>query len=92
LNPGPPAPQAGVIIRTRRQAPETRLYDKAKLLNVLAKLKVSGLGEGTLRTLNINLENYAKRQTSTILNKLKIILQIERTKTGILEQIAAKTI
>jgi len=42
--------------------------------------------------LNINLENYAKRQTSTILNKLKIILQIERTKTGILEQIAAKTI
>ncbi len=56
MNPGPPAPQAGVIIRTRRQAPETRLYDKTQVLNVLAKLKASGIGEGTLRTLEYQLK------------------------------------
>jgi hypothetical protein len=46
LNPGPPAPQAGVIIRTRRRA--QRLFMprnlKGRIVNTLLKLKNSGLG------------------------------------------------
>ena len=43
LNPGPPAPQAGVIIRTRRQA-QPVLYphkNKGREVNTLLKIKDS---------------------------------------------------
>jgi hypothetical protein len=60
LNPGPPAPQAGVIIRTRRRAPTTGLYDKSTeetIINTLVKLKASGIQEGTLKQIDNQLRN-----------------------------------
>ena len=55
MNPGPPAPQAGVIIRTRLRAPTTRLLYSAninpdvegKIANTLLKLKNNGMEERT---------------------------------------------
>ena len=49
MNPGPPAPQAGVIIRTRRRALQTGLYKNADIIiKTLEKLRASGLDQGTL--------------------------------------------
>jgi hypothetical protein len=43
LNPGPPAPQAGVIIRTRRQAPfMCPQKSEGRVVNTLLELKNSG--------------------------------------------------
>jgi hypothetical protein len=64
LNPGPPAPQASVIIRTRLRAPTTRLYDKQieeAIINTLVKLKVSGIQNGTLKQIDSNLRNLSER-------------------------------
>jgi hypothetical protein len=57
LNPGPPAPQAGVIIRTRLRAPTTRLlYSRninpdveGKIVNTLLKLKNNGVEDRTAK-------------------------------------------
>jgi hypothetical protein len=53
LNPGPPAPQASVIIRTRLRAPATKLLPspeiKGRIVNTLLKLKNSGLEEQTVK-------------------------------------------
>jgi hypothetical protein len=55
LNPGSPAPQASVLIRTRLRALLTRLVPspevKGKILNTLLKLKNSGLEEQTVKVI-----------------------------------------
>ncbi len=65
MNPGPPAPQASVIIRTRLRAHTTRLYDKPKseqaIINTLVKLKASGIEDGTLKQVDNQLRNLAKQ-------------------------------
>ena len=54
LNPGPPAPQAGVIIRTRRRAPNKGLCYKyeTEIIKTLLTLRSNGLKEGTLSSVN----------------------------------------
>ena len=64
LNPGSPAPQAGILDQTRRRPLETGLgpYSsiEGKIVKTLIKLKRSGLSEGTLRTVSNNLKHLAK--------------------------------
>ena len=65
MNPGPPAPQAGVIIRTRRRAPATRLLysnhinadAEAKIINTLLKIKNSGMEERTVKVVGFYLNH-----------------------------------
>ncbi len=58
MNPGPPAPQAGVIIRTRRRAPSTVLCYKyePEIIKTLLTMKSNGLEQGTLRAVNYQLK------------------------------------
>jgi integrase len=58
LNPGPPAPQAGVIIRTRRRAPDTGLCYKyeTETIKTLLTMQSNGLKEGTLRAVKYQLK------------------------------------
>ena len=64
LNPGSPAPQAGILDQTRRRPLETGLRPcssiEGKIVKTLIKLKRSGLSEGTLRTVSNNLKHLAK--------------------------------
>jgi hypothetical protein len=68
LNPGPPAPQAGVIIRTRRRALTTRLLHsdninanvKVKIIVTLLKLKNSGMEERTDKVVGFYLNHLAE--------------------------------
>ncbi len=63
MNPGSPAPQASVIIRTRLRAQTTRLAPspqvKGKIVNTLLKLKNSGLQEQTFKILGFYLRHLA---------------------------------
>jgi hypothetical protein len=58
LNPGPPAPQAGVIIRTRRRAPDTGLCYRyePEIIKTLLTMQSNGLKQGTLRAVNYQLK------------------------------------
>ena len=64
MNPGSPAPQAGILDQTRRRPLETGLRPcssiEGKIVKTLIKLKRSGLSEGTLRTVSNNLKHLAK--------------------------------
>src|SRR5208283_4807278 len=62
LNPGPPAPQAGVIIRTRRRAPYTGLCYKyePEIIKTLLTMQNNGLKQGTLRVVNYQLKYLEK--------------------------------
>ena len=64
LNPGSPAPQAGILDQTRRRPLETGLRPyssiEGKIVKTLIKLKRSGLSENTLRTVSNNLKHLAK--------------------------------
>ena len=63
MNPGSPAPQASVIIRTRLRAQTTRLAPspkvKGKIVNTLVKLKNSGLQEKTVKIVGFYLKHLA---------------------------------
>ena len=71
MNPGPPAPQAGVIIRTRRRAPDTGLLPQflpkyeTEIIKTLLTMQTNGLKEGTLRSVNYQLK-YLERYTDLI--------------------------
>ena len=64
MNPGSPAPQAGILDQTRRRPLETGLRPcssiEGKIVKTLIKLKRSGLSEGALRTVSNNLKHLAK--------------------------------
>ncbi len=72
MNPGPPAPQAGVIIRTRRRALNMGLCYKyeIEIIKTLLTMKSNRLKEGTLRAVNYQLK-YLDRNAD-LKNVLKI--------------------
>ena len=67
LNPGPPAPQAGVIIRTRRRAHNTGLCYKyePEIIKTLLTMQNNGLKQGTLRAVSYQLKYLDKNTDLT---------------------------
>jgi hypothetical protein len=62
LNPGPPAPQADVLILTRLRAHSTSLLrpeTDGRILNTLIKLRSSGLEEQTVKIIGYYLKHIA---------------------------------
>jgi len=63
LNPGSPAPQAGILNHARLRPLHTGLRPstiEGKIINTLIRLKNSGLTEGSLRTVSYNLKLLAR--------------------------------
>ena len=60
MNPGPPAPQASVMIQPRLRALFTGLRRNSNIINTLLKLKASGLHDGTLRSISYSLAKLDK--------------------------------
>ena len=76
LNPGSPAPQASVLIQTRLRALSTGLRPKniELAINVLLKLKASGLQEGTLRNIAYCLARIEKNADLTNPEEVKLFI------------------
>jgi integrase len=83
LNPGFPAPQASVLIRTRLRAPETGLYKNEQIIiNTLAKLRASGLDNGTLTQVEYQLKELNEKADINNPEEVKTYIANRKNKNG----------
>jgi integrase len=76
LNPGSPAPQAGILDQARRRPQDTRPRPKYEelLINTILKLKSAGLAEGSIRAISYRLRYLAENTDMQEPEKVKAFI------------------